>query len=958
MERRKGLNVMFMNAQSVCNKMNELRVLVACETPDIVAICETWTNETHGDAFFTIDDYEIITRRDRNDTTGGRGGGILMYGRKELSVWTEPETTTFNQCVTVKVKCGGEDVKIHCVYRSPNSTRENDTELNEWLKGMRGTNVLVGDFNYPDVDWDSESSGARARDFLAAIVERGMEQHVEEATHLNGNILDLILTDGEGMISGVQMMGRLGKSDHEAIMFHMSIDAEKTTVQRPYLDYRRADYDQMRKALASEKWDDLGEMDVNGMWGRIKSKMQSLMREYAPTKRPKKRKNPPWMNRDLRKKIEEKRRAWKRWKETGRETDREEYRRKEKETKNMIRNRKNGWEKKILENRKQNPKLFYAQINRARKTRDKIAPLRDGDRTAFEPREKAETLNKYYAKVFTRSEVEPPRPRDKTTHRLEKIDITKEKVESVISLLKEDAAPGPDELPPRLIRELKDELSGPLTTLFRASMKAKKIPDEWREASITPIYKQKGSKADPGNYRPVSLTNVVGKLMERIVKNEMTEYVESNKLMSDSQHGFRSGRSVQTNMVEFLNTTTKWLDEGRSFDVIYLDFAKAFDKVCHRRLLVKLEEWGIIGEVLGWLEDWLRERRQRVRVDGEYSSYEDVLSSVLQGSVLGGILFNIYVDDIDEAIKDQILTAMAKFADDTKVAKVVETEEDEMEMQKIIDELARWAKKWEMSFNAEKCKVMHFGNHNRQAKYVMDGIELGLSTEERDLGIRVANTLKPSRQCAVAAKSANFALSQIQRSFHFRRKKDLIPLYKTFVRPKLEFGVAAWSPWTEADKKEMEKVQERLMRMVCDASGDTYEEKLNDAGLTTLKERRERGDAIEVFKTLRGVNNIDESKWFRRISKEARPLRSNTAVTNGEEVRRDVIEIEHAHLEVRRNFFVVRAAKVWNELPDEVRNQRTVNGFKNAYDAWGRRDKPKNTYESAVANADDQVEMR
>ena len=247
-------------------------------------------------------------------------------------------------------------------------------------------------------------------------------------------------------------------------------------------------------------------------------------------------------------------------------------------------------------------------------------------------------------------------------------------------------------------------------------------------------------------------------------------------------------------------------------------------KVCHRRLLVKLEEWGVTGDVLEWLKDWLSGRKQRVKVDGEFSSWEDVVSSVLQGSVLGGILFNIFIDDIDDVILEQILTAILKFADDTKVAKVVETEEDAKEMQKIVDELSRWAKRWEMKFNADKCKVMHCGNKNPCATYMMDGVELGVIKEERDLGIRVTDTMKPTRQCAIAAKSANFALSQLQRSFHFRRKKDVVPLYKTFVRPKLEFGVAAWSPWTEADVKEMEKVQERLIRMLSDVRGENYEE--------------------------------------------------------------------------------------------------------------------------------------
>ena len=490
--------------------------------------------------------------------------------------------------------------------------------------------------------------------------------------------------------------------------------------------------------------------------------------------------------------------------------------------------------------------------------------------------------------------------------------------------------------------------------LYQTSMETGKIPDEWRDAIITPIFKQKGSRSDPGNYRPVSLTNVAGKIMERIIKNELTAHIEINELMSDSQHGFRSGRSVQTNMVDFLNTTTKWIDEGRSFDVVYLDFSKAFDKVCHRRLLVKLVEWGVIGKVLKWLGDWLSGRRQCVRVEGELSSWEDIISSVLQGSVLGGILFNIFIDDIDEVVEGRdlmmMLAAIAKFADDTKIARITETDEDVQKMQKIVDDLSSWAKKWGMQFNAGKCKVMHFGNRNPRARYSMEGVEIGESLEERDLGIRITGTLKPSRQCAVAAKAAHFSLSQIQRSFHFRRKRDLVPLYKTFVRPRLEFGVAAWCPWTETDIQCLENVQRRLVRLLSDATGASYEEKLNDAGLTTLKEQRERGDAIEVFKTLKHINNVKAEKWFHVVGDDARPLRSNTLVgEEGERRREHVLGVERANLEVRRNFFVVRAAKAWNEIPDKVKQATTTNGFKNAYDSWRIRKETKNSNANAAA---------
>ena len=611
--------------------------------------------------------------------------------------------------------------------------------------------------------------------------------------------------------------------------------------------------------------------------------------------------------------------------------------------KTMIRRRKNGWERSIVDQRKTNPKLFYSQINRARKCRDKVAPLQDENgEITVDPKRQADILNRYYAGVFTRCSEEPPTPRRTLETKLEKIEITKEKVLAAISGIKQDAAPGPDEIPPKVIYELREELAGPMTSLFRKSMETTKIPDEWRDATIAPIFKQKGSRSDPGNYRPVSLTNVVGKIMERIVKNELTAHIEMNRLMSDSQHGFRSGRSVQTNMVDFLNSTTKWIDEGRSFDVVYLDFSKAFDKVCHRRLLVKLMEWGVMGEVLQWIGDWLSGRRQCVRVEGEYSSWEDVISSVLQGSVLGGILFNIFIDDIDETVDKQALitklAAIAKFADDTKVARVTETEHDAQEMQKIIDGLSRWAKKWGMEFNAGKCKVMHFGNHNPRAKYFMDGLELGESSEERDLGIRIADTLKPSRQCAVAAKAAHFSLSQIQRSFHFRRKRDLVPLYKTFVRPRLEFGVAAWCPWTETDIQCLESVQRRLVRLLSDVTGKGYEEKLRDAGLTTLKERRERGDAIEVFKTLRHINNVEAERWFQVIGEDARPLRSNTCIgEDGERRKEHVLEVERSSLEIRRNFFVVRAAKAWNEIPEKVKEATTTNCFKNRYDSWRMR---------------------
>ena len=195
--------------------------------------------------------------------------------------------------------------------------------------------------------------------------------------------------------------------------------------------------------------------------------------------------------------------------------------------------------------------------------------------------------------------------------------------------------------------------------------------------------------------------------------------------------------------------------------------------------------------------------------------------------------------------------------------------------------------------------------------------------------------MKPGKQCTKAAKVANFTLGQIQRAFHFRTKKTLVPLYKAFVRPKLEFAIQAWSPWQEGDKKVLEKVQERMIRLLSDAKGGSYEEKLESVNLTTLTERRKRGDVIEAFKTLNGINKVDKNKWFQIEQDDARATRRNTEVTEeGEKRRTNVLKEEAARLEVRRNFYTVRTAKSWNKIPDAVRNQKSTNAFKNAYDRW------------------------
>ena len=248
-----------------------------------------------------------------------------------------------------------------------------------------------------------------------------------------------------------------------------------------------------------------------------------------------------------------------------------------------------------------------------------------------------------------------------------------------------------------------------------------------------------------------------------------------------------------------------------------------------------------------------------------------------------------------------------------------------------------------MVFNQDKCKIMHLGRNNPKFPYTMNGIVLTEAQQEKDLGVWVDSSLKPGLQCEVAAKSANQTLGIIAKSFHYRTKRTLVPLYKALVRPKMEFAAAAWNPWLEKDVETLEKVQRRMIRMLSNVRGQTYEERLKDVGLTSLKERRERGDVIEAFKTLNGFNNVEKSEWFEIPESDQRRhgTRSATSIgIDGQVEDRTILLRERPRTEMRNQSYRLRTARAWDLLPDNVRNAKSVNAFKNSYDSWKRTQTP------------------
>ncbi len=419
----------------------------------------------------------------------------------------------------------------------------------------------------------------------------------------------------------------------------------------------------------------------------------------------------------------------------------------------------------------------------------------------------------------------------------------------------------------------------------------------------------------------VSLTSVCCKLLESILRDEMMDHLLANNLLNKSQHGFTPGKSCCTNLLEFLEKTTEVIDEGKPFDVVFLDFAKAFDKVPRERLLEKLRAHGIRRKTLAWIQSWLTGRKQRVVLNGEYSSWAEVLSGVPQGSVPGPLLFLVFINDLDSAAR--LIKILKKFADDTKLGQTAATPEDREKLQQTLDDLCERGRTWGMVFNVKKCKVMHLGFNNTCQEYTMDGQVLEAASEERDIGVTMAKNMKPSTQCAKAARTAQTVLSQVTRAFHYRDRNIFVHLYMQYVRPHLEFASPAWSPWSESDKAVLEKIQRRAITMVSGLKGTEYKERLKKLGLTTLEERWHQADMLQTFKIVRGIDKVNSETWFQMAAREERATRRSDGPPN--------LRPRPARLDVRRNFFSNRVVESWNQIPSNVKNARNVGMFKRLY---------------------------
>lgn len=582
-----------------------------------------------------------------------------------------------------------------------------------------------------------------------------------------------------------------------------------------------------------------------------------------------------------------------------------------------LRKSKYCYEKDLAKKIKTDSKLFWSYVRSKTRTKTSIGQLEtpDGNCTN-ESSEKAEILNNYFASVFESEGSETlPDFEDRNFEPLTDIEITQSKVSKAIDKLKPSKSQGPDNIHPKLIKECKESLLEPLEIIFKKSLESSKIPEIWKEGYITAIFKS-GPKTKAENYRPISLTSVPGKLLERLIRDEIVKHMEDNSLLSDAQHGFVKGRSCTTQLLELMEELTDALDSNEDIDIIYLDFRKAFDKVPHKRLLKKLWGYGIRGKVYSWVKEFLSDRSQKVVVNGRQSKTAKVTSGIPQGSVLGPILFLVFINDLP----DTIIACMKLFADDAKIFGRVNTIRQAETVQTSLNNAVDWARIWKMNYHLKKCKHLHIGNHDINYQYKMEteqeSIIVEKVTTEKDLGVTIDTSLKFSEHINNKVNKANRNVGLIFRTFTFMDPEMFLNLYKSIVRPHLEYAATIWSPMFKKDKVIIENVQRRATRLVKSIQHLSYPERLRSLGLPSLEYRRDRADLIQVYKILHDIDKVDKDKLF---------TRSTYTSTRGHSLK---LFKKRFRLQIRANFFSNRVVENWNSLSEDIVNTPSLNAFK------------------------------
>ena len=925
------LSVFNWNVRSIRNKLDTLADLAV--DYNILCLTETHLDDNICTNDLLLDYFSEPYRKDRNFA----GGGILVYCSESLFCQrrVDLESDEF-ETIWIEIKLGNLNILLCALYRPPNSCDLFWNYLEYAIdKAYETTHnlVITGDINV-------NLLANRSRHPLYDIINQfNLVNTIKEPTrigHTSNTLLDPIfisqsLTFSNSFVIDIDRQ----ISDHNACVSYIYVTLNlNACYKRDVWLYKKGDYAKFNNLIADFDWESVFSNchSIDEACDIFTAEYISMAKTCIPTRtvtiRPS---DKPWMTSELRKEIKLRDKLHNKYKKNKCSTNSEIFKRQRNKVNNMKKYARlsfyeniNGVIDKLYTG---DPKSYWKFINRITKqsgTTSVVPPLLDNIRNTVvsDDQGKANLLNEYFCSIskVDDSGIETPYFEPRTASTFNALQITHLEVSDILKNLKLGKASGCDLISHQMLKYTSDTVSKPLCTLFNLSLQSKVFPSLWKKAIVIPLFK-KGDRHEISNYRPVSLISCIGKVFERIVFKHMYNFLIDNNLFYNLQSGFLPTHTTVYQLIEMYEDICDALEKRKHVCLVFCDISKAFDRVWHRGLIKKLECYGFQGAFLDWLTNYLSNRNQNVLINNNKSNIGEIKAGVPQGSVLGPLLFLLYINDIADGLE----SIARLFADDTSLSySSANLQNIEDTINRDLTKLNDWSKTWLTIFNPNKTELLFISttSNSDNISFSFDGIHLNPVDSHRHLGVTLTNDAKWSAHITAIYQSCMKKVNVMRKFKYILNKNTLLRIYKCFILPVLEYACELWDGCSDQDKHRLESIQLEAARIACGLPVYCKKELVyNESNLELLQKRRERRKLILFYK----MHNNLTPPFFQSLLPPLvgdishYPLRNSNNYT-----------LPNHRLSLSDRSFVPSTVKLWNSLERDKQNCRTLASFKSS----------------------------
>ena len=850
-------------------KLSSLKAFNSVHNFDIICLSESFLDSSFhsGNPDLAMNGYELVRADHPLDI---KRGGVCLYYKETLPIKI-CNINNLSECLLCEISFNNQKCFIISLYRSPS---QSSNEFNIFLKeleviidnictpGNSDLVIIIGDFNAKLSIWNLDDSDSTEGTEISAMTSSyGFTQIISEATHIlpnSSSCIDLLFTNQPNMITSSGVLPSIHPNCHHQIIY-ANINFQvffPPPYERQVWHFDRADCESIKQSISNIDWNRIFlDMDVNLQVETFNEYLMNILKNFIPNEIIEiNDKDPPWITKAIKNKIDKKNQLYRRYLQGGKLfSDLEVVNDLTICINEMILASKNCYYDRLskkLNDPKTSPKAYWSILKSffGDKKVPIIPPLLYNDKYISDFKAKAELFNNHFSEqcsLIPNSSSLPdvmsgPLPYPS----LSSFTIDADKLLNLIRSLDINKSHGYDQISVRMLKICDSSLIKPLLIIFNNSLNSGMFPSAWKKANIIPIHK-KGDKMDVKNYRPISLLPICGKLFEKVIYNTLYKYYESNDILNVNQSGFRQGDSCINQLINITHDVFQSFDSNPPLEVrgVFLDISKAFDRVWHKGLLFKLKSNGIEGNLFNLIESFLCNRLQRVVLNGQNSKWEKIAAGVPKGSILGPLLFLIYINDISDNLESNVKL----FADDTSIFSVVlDPNLSATQLNNDLQKIQQWAYQWKMIFNpapSKQAQEVIFSRKNAKPFHpnlIFNQSNVIRTSSQKHLGLILDEKLNFKEHIKILIEKSSKGISVIRKLRYQISRHSLVTLYKSFIRSILEYADVIYDqPSNDSFSDKIESIQYNAALAITGAIRGTSKDKLyKELGLEYLSSRR------------------------------------------------------------------------------------------------------------------------